>query len=53
MEYDNLFDEVYIKIFNRVRDSITRAWRTYEKGDKEDYRNDNLLNTIYLDIPHL
>ncbi|MCI9629520.1 hypothetical protein [Thomasclavelia cocleata] len=33
MEYDNLFDEVYIKIFNRVRDSITRAWRTYEKGD--------------------
>lgn len=33
IEYDDLFDKTYIKIFNRVRDSITRAWRTYEKGD--------------------
>lgn len=33
MEYDDLFDKTYIKIFNRVRNSITRAWRTYEKGD--------------------
>lgn len=33
MKYEKLFDQEFLKVFNRLRDSITRAWRIYEKGD--------------------
>ena len=33
IKYDNIFDEAYLKVFNRLRDSILKAWRIYEKGD--------------------
>lgn len=33
IKYNNIFDTDYLKIFNRLRDSITKAWRMYEKGD--------------------
>lgn len=33
MKYNDIFDADYLKMFNRLRDSITKAWRMYEKGD--------------------
>lgn len=33
IKYEHLFDREYLKVFSRLRESITRAWRIYEKGD--------------------
>ena len=29
IKYDNIFDETYLKVFNRLRDSILKAWSIY------------------------